>query len=52
MRANDPATDAFDYSQAPRAFEEIGGAKPISYWIELERTFSTRRRAPDIAGGD
>jgi phospholipase C len=36
-RANDPVTDAFDYKQKPRAFKNIGSAKPSSYWTQLER---------------
>jgi phospholipase C len=48
-RANDPATDAFDYHQSPRAFRKIGGAKPSSYWIELERR---ARAAPTSIIGD
>jgi len=33
-RANDPAADpqAFDFSQPPRAFQEIPDAKPVGYW--------------------
>jgi phospholipase C len=38
-RANDPANDAnaFDFSQSPRRFRKIGGAKPAAYWQRLER---------------
>lgn len=35
-RANDPASDAFDYAQRPRAFQRIAGSKPASYWMHLE----------------
>jgi len=37
-RANDPASDAFDYGQTPRAFKRIGGAKPTAFWIHLENS--------------
>jgi phospholipase C len=43
-RANDPATDAFDYNQKPRAFKKIPGAKPISYWRKLDRAGARRTR--------
>jgi len=37
-RANDPAKDpaAFDYSQPPRKFSKIAGARPAAYWIRLQ----------------
>ncbi|MGA7283711.1 MAG: alkaline phosphatase family protein, partial [Candidatus Cybelea sp.] len=43
-RANDPANDpaVFDYSQSPRKFEKIRGAKSTKYWVQLEN--ATRRR--------
>jgi phospholipase C len=50
MRANDPADDAFDYSQEPRKFKKIPGAKPPSYWLRLESSRS--RRAVHILGDD
>ena len=37
-RANDPASDAFDYAQAPRPFQKIPGSKPASYWMHLQQT--------------
>jgi phospholipase C len=52
-RASDPANDAnaFDFSQSPRRFRKIGGAKPAAYWMRLER--ATRHRVkPDGAIGD
>lgn len=36
-RAHDPATDAFDYSQQPRAFKKFRGAQSRPYWIEHDR---------------
>jgi len=36
-RANDPASDAFDYSQQPRTFKKIAGGKPSAYWILRDR---------------
>jgi phospholipase C len=37
-RANDPAADAFNYSQKPRVFKKIEGSEPASFWEALERT--------------
>ncbi len=51
-RANDPATDAFDYARKPRAFKKIPGGKPPAYWIQLERSSSTRGRPANILGDD
>lgn len=51
-RANDPATDAFDYAQKPRAFKSIPGGKPASYWMQLERSSSTHGRPANILGDD
>jgi phospholipase C len=52
-RAHDPEADpsAFDYRQRPRPFEPIEGAKPTSYWLQLERSAQTRERPP-IIGDD
>jgi phospholipase C len=36
-RANDPASDAFDYAQKPRAFKKIAGSRPDAYWSRLEQ---------------
>jgi len=49
-RANDPATDAFDYAQAPRKFRRIHGDKPAAYWTRLERR--PRRTTPRGILGD
>ena len=50
-RANDPASDAFDYTQKPRKFKKIAGSKPASYWMRLERE-SAQRPPPHIIGDD
>ena len=50
-RANDPATDAFDYNAKPRAFKKFAGAKPDVYWFELDRSSRAQRR-PNILGDD
>ncbi|MBV8530619.1 MAG: hypothetical protein JO104_04825 [Candidatus Eremiobacteraeota bacterium] len=49
-RANDPATDAFDFDGAPRRFHEIRGARPAQYWIRLER--ASHRIPAGIMGDD
>ncbi len=51
-RANDPAGDAFDYSQSPRAFTKIAGSKPYSYWIKVEGSSRSRGRPGHIIGDD
>ncbi len=50
-RANDPASDAFDYSQRPRKFEKVSGGKPAAYWLELERSTAAPRHV-NIIGDD
>ncbi|MGA9944571.1 MAG: alkaline phosphatase family protein [Candidatus Cybelea sp.] len=52
-RANDPAADplAFVYHQPPRAFKKIGGAKPSSFWMQLERRPS-KPHVPALPGED
>jgi phospholipase C len=50
-RANDPATDAFDYNQKPRAFKKFAGSQPDGYWIERDRT-SRRHGKPSTYIGD
>jgi hypothetical protein len=47
-RANDPATDAFDYRRPPRAFKKIAGSRPSSYWMQLQRSERARDGAPII----
>jgi hypothetical protein len=48
-RANDPATEAFNYSQSPRPFKNIQGAKPYRYWrqLEVEQANQPRRALVD-----
>jgi len=50
-RANDPATDAFDYSQKPRKFERIPGNEPAAYWSDVERR-AALGPPPKILGDD
>jgi phospholipase C len=52
QRANDPAADAFDYNQQPRAFKKIRGAKPPSYWAQLERYPESPALRESILGDD
>ncbi|HEY2475991.1 MAG TPA: alkaline phosphatase family protein [Candidatus Cybelea sp.] len=51
-RANDPATDAFDYNQRPRKFKEIPGAKTASYWRRIEQASHGGRIPHGILGDD
>ena len=51
-RANDPAIDAFDYSQAPRKFEEIPGAKPRAYWMLQEQRSPWHSKPKSFLGDD
>jgi phospholipase C len=51
-RANDPATDAFDYNQNPRTFKKFGGGKPNAYWIERDRKSRRHRRPHSFIGDD
>ena len=51
-RANDPATDAFDYDQSPRAFKRIAGAKPTGYWMRLEQSSQSRGTPNARIGSD
>jgi hypothetical protein len=51
-RANDPASDAFDYGQRARPFVKIEGNKPLSYWRNLERSSPYRGLPKAIEGGD
>ena len=52
QRAADPVGDAFDYYQPPRKFKTIGGAKPSSYWMRLERASQARPKPKSIIGDD
>jgi phospholipase C len=51
-RANDPASDAFDYSRKPRAFKKFQGDKPKSYWIERARITRLRGKPESFIGDD
>ncbi|MGB8965938.1 MAG: alkaline phosphatase family protein [Candidatus Cybelea sp.] len=51
-RAADPVGDAFDYYQPPRKFKRIGGAKPSSYWMRLERADQLLPKPASILGDD
>ncbi len=51
-RAADPAGDAFDYYQPPRKFRKIPGAKPSSYWLQVERASQARPKPAGIIGDD
>ncbi len=51
-RANDPATDAFDYGQQPRKFKNFAGSKPNAYWIERDRTSPWHAKPSTFIGDD
>lgn len=53
-RANDPAHDltVFDYTQTPRRFKKIAGAKPAAYWRWIERQERARGMPGHIIGDD
>ncbi len=51
-RANDPATDAFDYRQRPRKFEKIRGSKPDTYWVEHDRISRGHGKPHSFIGDD
>jgi phospholipase C len=51
-RANDPATDAFDYSAPPRPFKKIPGGKSASYWMHLDQTWHGHGWPTNIIGDD
>ena len=51
-RANDPATDAFDYGQQPRKFKNFAGSKPNAYWIERDRTPRRYGKPQSFIGDD
>ncbi len=50
-RAADPAGDALDYNQKPRAFKKIAGSLPAWYWTRLDRATQWRRK-PATGLGD
>lgn len=53
-RANDPANDrsVFDFSQKPRKFKKIAGAKPAGYWFELQRSENAESKPVAQLDGD
>lgn len=51
-RAKDPATDVFDYTQAPRKFKPIGGSKPNAYWIRFDRHWANKPPPKSLIGDD
>ncbi|HEY1655222.1 MAG TPA: alkaline phosphatase family protein [Candidatus Tumulicola sp.] len=51
-RAHDPAGDALDYTQKPRAFKKIQGSKPTAYWVRRDRAFAHLRPPKSIIGSD
>lgn len=50
-RANDPAYDAFDFTQKPRPFKKIAGTRPTAFWTSRERA-SKRHGIPKTTLGD
>ena len=51
-RAKDPAGDALDFTQTPRKFTKIAGAKPNGYWTELDRMSTVHGPPKTIVGDD
>lgn len=51
-RAADPVFDVFDYGQKARRFTKIVGAKPITYWRNLERASPYHGLPKAILGDD
>jgi phospholipase C len=51
-RANDPASDAFDYTQRPRVFRKFVGALRTSHWTQEDRAPRWRGRPKAIIGDD
>jgi phospholipase C len=51
-RANDPATDSLNYSQQPRKFKKVAGAKPSAYWILNDRSSQRRGKPASFIGDD
>ena len=51
-RAHDPATDAFDYDQKPRAFKKFAGSNADAYWIERDRRSRWHAKPPSFIGDD
>jgi phospholipase C len=51
-RANDPAFDAFSFSQQPRAFKPFAGGKTNAFWQMQERLSRFRGIPKTIIGSD
>ena len=51
-RANDPAGDAFDYTQKPRKFKKFGGGRSKAYWLGRQRDLGRRATPAAIIGDD
>ncbi len=51
-RANDPADDAFDYSQKPRKFKKFAGGKSTQFWLQSQHNSRTRRIPKGLMGDD
>jgi phospholipase C len=51
-RANDPAGDAFDYTQKPRKFKKISDSKTTQYWLNLQRNSRAHGIPKSIIGDD
>ena len=51
-RANDPATDAFDFNQKPHTFKPFAGARPTQYWILNDRRSHRHGKPTSIIGDD
>jgi len=51
-RANNPADDAFDYTQNPRKFKKFAGGHSSQYWLRLERNAGPGRVPRAVLGDD
>jgi phospholipase C len=51
-RANDPAADAFDYTQKPRPFKKITGGKPAGQWFRSASARHEQGRSKTVLGDD
>jgi hypothetical protein len=51
-RANDPTSDAFDYTQKPRPFKKFAGAKSPAFWSSQDRAGRGRPKPKNIMGDD
>jgi phospholipase C len=51
-RANDPASDAFDFDRQPRPFKAIEGSRPAGFWIRQDRQSRFLHGKPPAILGD